>query len=68
MKISDLPMGKYELTLKVRSNGSGRTKVSGEVVVGKDGSKRFITGNSLQGSFAPSTVVVRYKKLFDKAE
>ncbi len=61
MKISDLASGQYNLTLSLRKGEEIKTK--GKIVYSKDGQKHFIARCSPKRSFAPDTIVVRYRKI-----
>ncbi len=60
MKISDLASGQYDLTLSLRKGEE--IKAKGKIVYSRDNKKHFIARCSPKRSFAPNTIVVRYKK------
>jgi len=60
LRVGDLPVGKYEIVLRLRSGVI--TRANGKVAVCKDGNKYFITRSSLKCSLAPNTVVIRSKR------
>ncbi len=66
MKISDLASGQYNLTLSLRNGEEIKTK--GKIVYSKDGQKHLVARCSPKRSFAPNTIVVRYKKIATAAK
>lgn len=59
-RIGDLAVGRYDLTLSLRRQGTVR--VRGEVVRNKNGGKHFLARCSPKQSFAPNTKVVQFKR------